>query len=202
MNPIANTRRPYRSELRQRQAEETRARILDATMRVMAGGFATVSIPAVATEAGVSVPTVYRHFATKEDLLAALYPYVERRAGMREMPLPGSLDEIGDTVRAIFERVDSFDDLARAASASPAAEEARRLSLPGRVALGRELADRVRPRLAPDARDRIARVLVVLLTSSSLRVWRQLDATVDEAADDIQWILQAAIAHAPKEADR
>jgi AcrR family transcriptional regulator len=203
MKRIANNApRTYRSKLRAQQAEETRARILDATMRVMAGGFASLSIPAVATEAGVSVPTVYRHFATKEQLLAALYPYSERRAGLREMPLPGSVAEIGDTVRAIFERVESFDDLARAAMASPSAEEARRLSLPRRLGLGRQLLDTVRPPLPPDARDRIARLLVVLLTSSSLRVWRQLDATVDEAANDIQWILRAAVAHAREEADR
>ena len=46
---IANGRqREYRSELRAEQAEETRKRILDATLRVMAGGVATVSVPAVA----------------------------------------------------------------------------------------------------------------------------------------------------------
>lgn len=194
--------RRYRSRLRKEQAEATRRRILDAAVRSMAGGVATVSMPGVAREAGVSVPTVYRHFATKEELLAALYPHVERRAGMREMPLPGSIDEVGDTVRAIFERVESFDDLARAAMASPSAEEVRRLSLPRRLSLSRQLLDTVRPPLPSDTRDRIARMLVVLLSSASLRAWRQLDTTVDEAANDIQWILRASVAHARTEADR
>ena len=50
MTRIANTAatREYRSELRAQQADETRARILDATGRVMAGGITTISIPAVA----------------------------------------------------------------------------------------------------------------------------------------------------------
>ena len=57
MNHVLNSApRPYRSRLREEQAQETRERILDATGRVMAAGIATVSIPAVAREAGVSIP--------------------------------------------------------------------------------------------------------------------------------------------------
>lgn len=194
--------RRYRSRLRREQAEATRERILDATVRAMADGVASISVPAVARDAGVSVPTVYRHFPTKRDLLTALYPHLERRAGLGRLALPRSVDEIEATVRAIFDRVESLDDMARAASASPVAEEARRLSLPGRLAIGRELLDTVRPPLAPDARDRIARLLVVLLTSSSLRTWRQLDTTVDQTAEDIGWIVHAAIAAAAAEAPR
>lgn len=188
--------RRYHSRLRTEQAEATRERILDAAVRAMADGVASISVPAVARDAGVSVPTVYRHFPTKRDLLTSLYPHLEQRAGLGRLALPRSVDEIGATVRAIFDRVESFDDLTRAASASPVAEEARRLSLPGRLAIGREVLDTVRPPLAHDVRDRIARLLVVLLTSASLRTWRQLDATVDEAAEDIQWIVRAAIAAA------
>ena len=198
MSHIANGRvRPYRSQLRAQQAEETRARILDATLRVMAAGIASVSIPGVAHEARVSVPTIYRHFGTKRDLLAAVYPHVVRRAGLNALVPPRSVDELRDGVRAIFDRLDSVDDLARAAMASPAAAEARRLSMPGRVAFGRQLADSIEPALATADRDRIARLLVVLITSSSLRVWRDhLDSSVDEAADDIEWVIRTAIAGA------
>ena len=64
--------RTYRSQLRTQQAEQTRARILDATVRVMAGGLAFVSVPQVAREAGVSVPTVYRHFPDRLSLFEGL----------------------------------------------------------------------------------------------------------------------------------
>jgi hypothetical protein len=76
LKPAASgaTSRVYGSPLRVHQAEETRERILDATVRVMARGLTSVSIPAGAREAGVSVPTIYRHFGTKTDLLAAVYP--------------------------------------------------------------------------------------------------------------------------------
>jgi AcrR family transcriptional regulator len=187
--------RAYSSQLRAQQAEDTRGRILDATVRVMARGIASVSIPAVAREAGVSIPTVYRHFGTKADLLAAVYPHIERRAGFDQMVPPRSIDDLRAGVHTIFERLESFDDLARAAMASPAAEESRRLNMPDRLAMTRRLADSITPRLSEADRDRIARLLVVLTASSSLRMWRDhLGASVGQAADDVDWVVRAAIA--------
>lgn len=142
----------------------------------------------------MSVPTIYRHFGTKRDLLAAVYPHVVRRAGLGPVVPPRSIDELRDGVCGIFDRLDSTDDLARAALASPAAEEARRITMPDRMALGRRLADTIVPKLSESDRDRIARLLVVLTTSSALRVWREhLGSSVDEAADDIDWVIRAAI---------
>ena len=186
------TVRAYRSQLRAQQAEETRARILDATGRVMARGLAHVSIPAVAREAGVSVPTIYRHFATKHDLLAAVYPHVIRRAGLDEVVLPGSMDELRQGLGAYFERTDSLGDLARAAMASPASDDVRRLNIPRRLAEFRRVADSIEPKPSEVNRDRIARLLVILTASSALRLWRdQLGSSVDEAADDVDWVLRA-----------
>lgn len=196
MSHIAiETGRPYRSRLREEQAEATRARILDAAVRVMARGITSVSIPDVAREAGVSVPTVYRHFGTKGDLLAALYPHLEKRARLDPMVIPKTIDELRDGVRGIFERLESFDDLARAAMASPAGAEVRQMSMPTRLALTRALADTIQPALAEPERDRIARLLVILTSSAALRTWRDhLGATVDQAADDVDWVVRAAIA--------
>jgi AcrR family transcriptional regulator len=189
--------RSYRSQLRAQQAEETRARILDATGRVMAGGLAFVSIPQVAREAGVSVPTIYRHFPTKHDLLAAVYPHAVRRAGLDELVIPRSMDELRAGLRAYFERTDSFGDLARAAMASPASDEVRRLNIPDRVAMFRRIADSIEPRPSKADRDRIARLLVVLTALSALRLWRdQLGSSVEEAADDVDWAIRAVIASA------
>jgi AcrR family transcriptional regulator len=189
--------RAYRSQLRVQQADQTRERILDATVRVIAGGLAYVSIPAVAREAGVSVPTIYRHFATKRDLLGAVYQHVVRRAGLSELVVPRSMDELLDGLRPYFERTDSLGDLARAAMASPASEEVRRLNIPDRLAMFRRVADSIVPPPSDADRDRIARLLVILTASSSLRMWRdQLGSSVDEAADDADWVIRAVIASA------
>ena len=198
MTRIANgTGRAYRSELRAEQAEATRARILDAIVRVIAGGLASLSIPAVAREAGVSVPTIYRHFATKRDLLAAVYPHVVRQAGLNELVIPRSMDELLDGLRAYFERTDSLGDLARVAMASPGSEAVRGLNMPDRLAMFRRLADSVAPKPSEADRDRIARVLVILTASSSLRLWRDhLGSSVEEVADDVDWVIHAVIASA------
>jgi len=183
------------NELRAAQAQATQARILEATVSVMARGVASVSIPAVAREAGVSVPTVYRHFGTKRNLLAAVFPHVLRRAGIDELKPPRSIDELGRGVRALFDRIDSAGDLARAAAASPAAEEVRRVDMPARLEMSRRLADSIEPKLTPGDRDRIARLLTILISASALRVWRDhLGSTVEEAANDIDWVISAAIA--------
>jgi AcrR family transcriptional regulator len=195
MTRIATGTMTAYNELRAAQAEATRVRILDATLAVIARGAASVSIPAVAREAGVSVPTVYRHFGTKRDLLAAVFPHVLRRAGLDELVPPRSIDELGDGVRAFFERIDSAGDLARAAAASPAADEVRRVDMPARLDMSNRIADSIVPKLAPDDRDRIARLLTILVSASALRVWRDhLGSTVEEAASDVNWAIGAAIA--------
>jgi AcrR family transcriptional regulator len=189
--------RSYRSDLRAEQAEETRGRILDATVRVMAGGPASVSIPAVAREAGVSIPTVYRHFRTKPDLLAAVYPHLARRAGFNKVVMPSSVDEFRAMVLTIFGGLDSLGDPARAAMASPAAEEARRATMPSRLAMSRRFAETIAPTASGADRDRIARLLIVLTTSAAMRMWRDhLGSSVEEAADDIEWLVRSVIAAA------
>ncbi len=200
MTRIANRRlHPYHSQLRAQQAEETRKRILDATVRVMAAGLASLSIPAVAREAGVSVPTIYRHFGTKHELLAAVYPHIALRAGLNQVAPPRSIDELRDGMHAHFDRLESLDELARAAMASPGSDEARRISMPDRLAMFRQLPDSIVPSLAEVDRERIARLLVILTTSSALRMWRDhFGATVDEAADDVDWLVRAAIAAATR----
>lgn len=196
MTPLVKTAaRPYRSELREQQAEDTRSRILEATLRVLAGGLASVSIPAVAREAGVSVPTIYRHFGTKRDLLAALHPYVMHRAGFDAFVPPRNIDELPAAVRSLFERLDHVDALAWAAMASPASEEVRAIHAPARLELWRRISGTIEPKLPKPDRERIARLMMVLISSSSLRVWRDtLGGSAEEAAADIDWVLRAAIA--------
>ena len=204
MKPIANhDGRSYRSDLRAEQAATTRERILDATVRVMARGLADVTVPAVAREAGVSVPTVYRHFGTKRDLLAALQPHLQQRAGINPNALPSSIDELRGSLVTLLGGMDGLDDVMRAALASPAAEEVRRVHAPNRVALARRVVDGIARQLSEADRDRITRLLVIMTASSALRIWRDdFGASVEEIADDIDRTLRAAIAGAEKERSR
>jgi AcrR family transcriptional regulator len=201
MTHIANTAtRTYHSELRAEQAEETRGRILDAALRVMTTGLAKLSVPAVAREAGVSVPTVYRHFGSKAKLLAEMYPHAARRAGLDGVPDPSTVRDVRSAVIAVFERLDALDDVSRAAFASPIADEVRHATMPSRFKRIRALGESIEPPLTKARLDRITRILVILISQSSLRTWRDhLGASAEQVADDIDWILRAAIAAATRE---
>ena len=65
--------RTYKSATRDRQAGETRQRIVKATSQLLrTAGFSGMTIEAVAKRARVSVPTVYAHFKSKTGILTAL----------------------------------------------------------------------------------------------------------------------------------
>ena len=169
----------------------------------MTTGVASLSIPAVAREAGVSVPTVYRHFGTKAELLAAMYPHAARRSGLDQLPIPTSIGDLRTSLRAFFEHIDALDDMARAAFASPIADEVRHATMKGRFERIRRIGESVDPPLSKADQDRITRLLVILTSSGSLRMWRDhLGSSVDEAVDDIDWFLKAAIAATRKEKAR
>ncbi len=61
-------------------ADSTRTRLLDAASVVLAHyGPRKLSLTDIATHAGVSRPTLYRHFASKQDLLVALATHERQR---------------------------------------------------------------------------------------------------------------------------
>ena len=71
-------RRPYRSQRRREQAEQTRNRIAAAARRLFVDhGWAGTTIRTVAEEAGVSEPTVYATYGSKAGLVSALVDSVE-----------------------------------------------------------------------------------------------------------------------------
>lgn len=186
--------RPYRSPLRVAQAQDTHDRILEGALRVLAGGLADLSIPAVAREAGVSVPTVYRIFRTKRDLLAAMYPYSIRRTRAGELKPPTSIAGLRDGIRVIFDRLESLDEVERAAIASRGAEEIRHLTMEARVATSRQAVEAIAPGLSEEDRERLTRLLIVLTMSATARMLREhLGLSADDAVDDVDWAIRAVI---------
>jgi AcrR family transcriptional regulator len=72
--PLPKTKkRSYKSLVRQRQAGDTRRRIVEATRQLLQReGYAGMTIEAIAQRAGVSVPSVYAIFKSKTGILIAL----------------------------------------------------------------------------------------------------------------------------------
>jgi hypothetical protein len=129
-----------------------------------------------------------------------MFPHAARRTGMDGIPDPSTVGDVRAAVRAIFERLDALDDVARAAYVSPIADEVRHATMPARFERIRALGKSIQPPLKDADLDRITRILVILLSSSSLRTWQDhLGASPDQVADDIDWVLRAAIAAASRE---
>jgi AcrR family transcriptional regulator len=80
-------RRPYRSERRREQAEQTRDRVLAAAADLFtARGYAGTSIASIAATAGVAAETVYAGFGTKRALLGELVQRAVRGGDPRPVP--------------------------------------------------------------------------------------------------------------------
>src|SRR5215208_6195711 len=66
-------KRTYRSPLRERQAEETRQRVLDAALTMFStSGYGAMTMAAIAREAGVAPETIYATFGSKPALIDGL----------------------------------------------------------------------------------------------------------------------------------
>jgi AcrR family transcriptional regulator len=85
---VKTKRKPYRSEVREAAADQTRARIVDAARTLLAGGkdLPAFSLEAVAREAGVTRLTVYNTFESKRGLLEAVFDGMARQGGLFELP--------------------------------------------------------------------------------------------------------------------
>jgi len=70
---LKTKQRPYKSLVRQRQAEDTRRRIVEATRQLLQSeGYAGMTIEAIAQRAEVSAQSVYAIFKSKTGILIAL----------------------------------------------------------------------------------------------------------------------------------
>jgi AcrR family transcriptional regulator len=131
----ASAARTYTSPLRAEQAEATRARIVQAAVDVLAEGDAgDLSMNDVAARAGVSVRTVYRSFATKDELLDGVIDWINARIGLVIGDAPNTRADFeattADAIGVLFE----IEPLLRALFATAAGRETHRRTAPMRRA--------------------------------------------------------------------
>ena len=104
---------PYDSPLRREQAEQTRSRIVGAAVDLIVGGVEGLTMQDVAKAAGVALRTVFRHFATRDDLLDATWQALQVRMG--DTPDLETLDELTRFVPELFGRYEAMEDQIRGA---------------------------------------------------------------------------------------
>ncbi len=98
-------RRAYHSPSREKAKQETRQRILDAVVAViLEDGVHEFTMENVAAKAGVTHRTVYRHFATREELLEGLSGSIDLIAGPGVVaPTPTSTDHLVALIEPVYE---------------------------------------------------------------------------------------------------
>lgn len=178
------------AERRAAMADETRTRILDACVQILARGVAELSIPAVAREAGVSVPTVYRNFADKKTLVSETALYLRRLRGFGDQP--GTLDELPASLLSQFKQSASVTETVRAALASEPVMQMRRDMGEYQRRLDRTAAllDDAMRGMSPHDRELAILMTTVLCSSATLRAFREVTgSTPERAAETVAWTI-------------
>lgn len=169
------TRRRYHSPARQRQAEQTRARILGAARDLFrTAGYASTTVEAIASAAQVSAKTVEAAFGSKRGVLVALVNPVASAGPPRDL-----VDKIGATADPA-RRLDLVAELTRLAYERSVPEfELMR----GAVAVAPEIAAAAE-QIEARRRGNQARLIGYLREQGRIR-----DDLTDDEATDILWAL-------------
>lgn len=138
----------------------TRDRILDAALDLMAEGEAALTIASVASQAGVTDRTVYRHFATREALLEAIWPRLQARVASKGFPR--TAQALIDTPRDLFPRFDEQPNLVRASVYSESGREVRLKSNAERQAAMLACVEDALPGLSDAAKRRRAAIVQLI----------------------------------------
>ena len=179
-------------------ADATRTRILDACVAILARDVSELSIPAVAREAGVSVPTVYRNFSDKRTLVRETERHLRKIRGQDERPtLPDHLDDLPRVVREQFARGAATPEVVFAAIASTPITKLR-LDMGMRAKRQARVSELLRPHLrdyTPRERAHAVAMTTVLCSSATLRAFLALtDLGAEDAAEAVCWTLDRILA--------
>jgi AcrR family transcriptional regulator len=186
--------RVYRSPLRDERAVQTRTRILDGLVQVMAkNGIAELSIPLIAREAGVSIPSVYRYFPTKRDLITALDEYAHQKGSF-------TLDEFGpmetpeDVARIVpltFKRREAIQSTLSAAMNSRLGYTMRQQEFAERAKHFSEALRPVSKNLKREEQQWLTDVVFILSSYACVRAFRDyLGLNTEEAGKRVAWAIR------------
>lgn len=167
------TTRPYTMRARAAAVQETRRRILQATLDLAAERlFADISLDAVATGAGVSVQTVLRQFGSRAALIEATIEYGTRLVAEERRAPAGDLDE---AVRLLVEHYERRGEASLLLLAQESADAAARAAVEQGRSLHRTwVAESFAPMLdglAPAGR---RESLDLLAVATDVYTWKQL----------------------------
>jgi AcrR family transcriptional regulator len=167
---------PERAPLKEARADVVRVRVIDAVTSLLRAG-QPLTFKDVAREAGVPERTVYRHFPTRTELLAAVFEWANHQIA-QEGPRPTTAADAAEWVRQAFRGFDRLAPVIRQMLIEPDGRTLRLADAADRRRAAIELVENEVPGLDPLARDRVAaaiQVLSVAATWQSLHEYWDLD---------------------------
>lgn len=189
---MARKTRTYSSPLREQQALQTRRRILDAATRVLSEGAAGMTIPAVAKEAGVAVPTVYRHYGSKEELEDGVAEHVRDLAGVRS-PTPGDLEGLIAQAERTWAQMATLPDAVQSVLMANIGRELAGPPQAERIDRVRQAVSEVQPQVSAQDFDNFATVMAAIASSPGAVSFRRLGIPLPDAARLYRWLARTLV---------
>jgi AcrR family transcriptional regulator len=175
----------YHSPLRDRQKQQTRDLILDAVAVILRrANLEDVTVTEVARTAEITERTVYRHFATREELLTAFWRRALRAFIRGQTGDLASLDEFFDLTRATFRRFEENEGVIRAIAGSAEGREVRKKPNEQRLETLTRLFAGLLPDLPPEQTRMIAVAAHALASASGWSHMRDFCGVRGEDAAD------------------
>ena len=151
------------------QAELVRSRVLEGVAQLLSEG-EELTFARVATAAGVSERTVYRHFANRDALMAAVYSWANDRIGFAGTP-PTTAADMTAMVRQVFPGFDAVAPVVDELLTSAEGRRARLADLDARRRAATAVVADAAPTLDATTQRQVAAVVQVL---GSAAVWQAL----------------------------
>jgi AcrR family transcriptional regulator len=193
-----SSRAPYVSKLRERQKEQTARLILDTVARILADAeLSAATIAEIARVAEVTERTIYRHFATREDLLRAFWKRELERIGGVSVTTPDTPEALCASIRRLFASLDANEGIVRAVLSTAEGRELRRPTNKARLQHMVSFLEIHAPKLDPEQRLSVAAGIVMVSSVPSWMFMRdnyEMDGVRagEAAARTVEAILAAA----------
>lgn len=181
------------TSLRQRHAELTRELILRTVAEMLEEGAASdLSVPEVARRSGVSLRTVYRHFPTRDDLLAAAGEWIG--VNILRAQIPEVIAEVPQVYAENAALWDEHPNLVEAMALTRGANSVRSIRRRERLEKLREALREVTNGL-PEAEARQAFAVFAYLNSMLAWVTMREEAGLDgkQVGAAVAWAMQVLI---------
>lgn len=195
MSEEKSNRRSYKSPLRSDQKGNTRDRILDTVAEIISEGrILEFSVKDVATRAGISYGTVYRHFPTRESLLEALYEAAAEVMAQSAPFTPQSLDDIPVLAVKTLEMFEQRANLVQAFTTALLVNNVKPKSRYQRDQIMREMVIESAPSLSSRSVNEFTAIISHLYSSLTWTTLRQrYGLNSEETAEALHWALQTLI---------